>query len=285
MRISDILLSEELAIHEPALEVWLARMSPFYQKLAGSPMDVKLANDSQLTIGDFINQRRAYEVTSDGIAIIHANDVLGSGLTNVDRILGATDYDDLIGEFSQAGADSAVTGILFDVNSPGGAVLGLQEARNAVVEARAQKPVVSHITMIGASAAYGLAVGANAVVASTSAIVGSIGTISTYSNVSGLLAQLGVKVEHLTGGDLKAAGTAYRDMTRAERDFLQGRVDKFSESFRGWVQSQRPGVEASSMRGQWFTGSEALELGLVDQIGGRGDALNALRALISYGAR
>jgi signal peptide peptidase SppA len=288
MRLHDILLTEELAIHEPALGGLIARLSPFYNRLANSGDariavagvgDSSIKPETQLTIADFVNQRRPYEITPDGLATIHVNDVLARGLTNVDRLLGATDYNELLSELAMAGADPAVRGILLDVNSPGGSVIGLQETRDAVIAARQGKPLVSCIDLIGASAAYGLAVGANAVFASTSAIIGSIGTIATYSNVSGLLAQLGVKVEHMTGGDLKAAGTPFRDMTRAERDFLQGRVDMFSSAFRAWVQQNRPAVDASSMRGQWFTGAESLHLGLIDQVGSKADALAALRAL------
>jgi len=287
MRLHDILLTEELSIHEPALGALFARLTPFYQRLAKleDHGDPKIAPETQLTIADFVNQRRPYEMTSDGLAIIHANDVMARGLTNVDRLLGATDYDQLLEEFERAAVDPQVSGVFFDVNSPGGSVIGLQEVRNAVAATREAKPVMAYVQQIGCSAAYGLAVASSAMMVSQSSVVGSIGTISTFANVSGLLAQLGVKIEHITGGDLKAAGTPFRDMTRAERDFLQGRVDNFSASFRGWVQEHRPAVTAESMRGQWFTGSEAVALGLADETGSRADAFAALRSLVALTAR
>lgn len=290
MRIHDILLSEPLAIHEPALQVWLARMSPMMRRLAlgddsAHLVETKVAAEKSITFADFINGRRDYEVTPEGIAIIHVNDVLGRGLTGIDRLFGATDYNSLLAELDQAAADCAVRGIFLDIASPGGSVIGAPEAATGVAAAAQRKPVVAYMETIGASAAYYFAAAAHAIVASPSAVVGSIGTIGTFANIGGLLAQMGVKIEQLTGGDLKASGTPFRDMNRAERDFLQGRIDDLSAEFRGWVQQSRPAVADATMRGQWFSGAQGLGLGLVDQTGSRADALAALEALIGFGNR
>lgn len=285
MRLHEILATEELALHEPAITSLLMRLSPFMSRLAHSEesrADAALARADSITLADFINGRRDYAVTERGIAVIHANDFLARGLANIDRIFGATDYNALIAEFDQAGADPGVRGIFFDVNSPGGSVVGMQEASAAISAAAHSKPVVAYIEQLGASAAYALAINAHAIVASPSSVVGSIGTISTLVNISGLLASVGVKVEHLTGGDMKAAGTPYRDMTRKERDFLQGRVDSFTQQFYSAVRAARPAVEPSTMQGQWFTGAEAMERGLVDQVGSKADAMKAVESLAAY---
>lgn len=285
MKIFDAILSEPLAFHEPALAVVVERYAPFFRAIATtnaeSAVQSRLRAEENLSISDFINQRQPYAVSADGIATIHVNDFLARGLTNVDRMLGATDYNHLIDEVAAAQADGSVRGVLLDLNSPGGSVVGCPEAAAAVADLAGSKPVVAYAEMLACSAAYYFAAASHAFIASPSAIVGSIGTIATLMNISGLLSRFGVSVTHFQSGDLKAAGTPYRDMTRDERDFWQERVDQLGGEFRAWVSAHRPAVEKGTMRGQWFSGSEGMSRGLVDQLGSRGQALDALRALMT----
>lgn len=286
MRIIEAFLAEPIALHEPSMAIVLERYSPFFRRLASpegaSLLEQRVAGEDALSLSDFVHQRRTISVDQEnGIATIHVNDVLARGLTNVDKMLGATDYNDVISEVQQALEDPSIRGVLIDANSPGGSVIGVPEAAQAVADLANAKPVVSYVEMLGASAMYYTAAASHAIVASPSAVVGSIGTISTMVNISGLLARFGVSVTHLTGGDLKASGTPYREMSRHERDFLQGRVDQLSAEFRAWVTRHRSGVKDSTMQGQWFSGSDAVKLGLVDQTGSKADAYAALRSLMS----
>jgi protease-4 len=285
MRLHEILATEELAIHEPALGNILARLTPFFARLTRNEeagVEGALAREENLSLADFIVGRRDYAVDANGIATIHVNDVLGRGLARIDQIFGMTDYNSLIAEFNDAARDGAVRGILLDVGSPGGSVVGMEEAAAAVANAAAAKPVVAMIEQIGASAAYALSVQATAIVASASAIVGSIGTISSFTNIAGMLERFGVKVEQFTSGDLKASGTPYRAMTLPEATFLNERTQSLGADFRAMVSAARPSVQASSMRGQWFSGKQAASLGLVDQVGSKADAMEALLSLVGY---
>lgn len=288
MKILEVLLAEPLLLHEPAFTVCLERYSPLLSSVAAlrsapTLTEQRVSTDKQLGIADFVNQRRPYTLDAEnGIAVIHANDVLARGLTNVDKLLGATDYNDLIDELGQACDDLAVKGVFLDVNSPGGSAIGAPEAAAAVAALAQCKPVVAYVETVGASAAYYLASAAQCIVASPSAIVGSIGTIATFVNIAGLLSRFGVQVNLITGGDLKAAGTPFREMTRQERDFLESRVAEMTTAFREWVGSSRQSVTLDTMQGQWFSGRTAQSLGLVDQVGDRRDALAALRALVAY---
>lgn len=285
MRLHEILATEPLAIHEPALGSIITRLTPFFDRLSRheeARVAGMLAREESLSLSDFIVGRRDYAVDEQGIATIHVNDVLGRGLARIDQIFGMTDYNSLIAEFNQATHDPTVRGIFLDVGSPGGSVVGMEEAAAAVAAASAEKPVVAMIEQIGASAAYALAVHSSAIVASASAIVGSIGTISTFTNIAGMLEKFGVTVKQFTSGDLKASGTPYREMTIAEANYLNERTQEFGAEFRAMVSAARPGVQPSSMRGQWFTGKQGAALGLVDQVGSKADAMAALHSLVGY---
>ena len=105
-----------------------------------------------------------------------------------------------------------------------------------------------------------------------------------FTDISDMLAKFGVNVQIVTPrqSDLKASGNMVRPMTDLEREFLQARTEALNSDFTSFVKENRAGVTDASLRGQWFSGSEALALGLVDQVGSRDDALAALAALCDY---
>jgi signal peptide peptidase SppA len=291
MRIPEFLLSEPLAVHAPSLAGWMMRRERIEAILMGA--DPRGASrESQSSAPDparfdwlaaYVNGRRPYQVTN-GIAAIHANEILARTHTTFDKAYGDTHYNDLISELGQAAGDDKVRGIRLDISSPGGSAVGAPEAAAAVLAARQQKPVVSHIETVGASAAYYLAAASNAIIVSPSAIVGSVGTISMFADISAMLEKMGVKVNLMTPkvSDLKAAGNQVRPMTDDEQDYLQDRLESINAKFTGWVQSNRPGVSDDAMRGQWFSGQDAVDQGLADCTGSVDDANAALDALIAY---
>lgn len=273
---SHQILAGPLAFHAPAFTPWLAKQGILAQRVASMPAD----KNAFEYLADYVNQRQPYEVR-DGLAYIHINDVLSTDTTAIDRALGMTDYAQVIAELQQAAEDPAVTAIRLNVNSPGGSAIGAPDAADAVLAARQQKPVVSHISSLGASAAIYVIGASSAIVTPRSSIVGSIGTISTFLDFSQLMSRIGITPHIFTAeaSDLKAAANPYRPPTLDQANFLQSRVDTLNADFLKWMQTHRPNADASSMRGQWFTGSEALQNGLVDQLGTAADADAAARAL------
>lgn len=273
---SHQILAGPLAFHAPSFTPWLAKQETLAQRIASMPADRQAFE----WLADFVNQRQPYEVR-DGLAYIHINDVLSTDTTAVDRALGMTDYAQVVAELQQAVEDPAVTAIRLNVNSPGGSAIGAPDAADAVLAARQQKPVVTHIGSLGASAAIYLVAASSAILTQRSSIVGSIGTISTFLDFSQLMSRIGITPHIFTAeaSDLKAAANPYRPPTLEQANFLQSRVDTLNADFLKWMQTHRANAETSSMRGQWFTGAEALNLGLVDQLGTAADADAAARAL------
>jgi signal peptide peptidase SppA len=275
----EAILTQPLCMFEPSLPAFVQRFERIGARMtATAPM--------ALSISDFVNQRQPMTMR-DGVAIIHVNDVLAQGLTNIDKMFGMTDYGDVSAEVAAAAADASVKAIVLQISSPGGSVVGAPEAAQAVANAASVKPVVASIGDIGASAAYYLAAASSAIFAQGSGLVGSIGTRLQFMDYAGMLAANGVTPHIITpkASDLKAAANNVRTPTVEESAWLQSHVEAFNAAFTGWVAKHRPKGTAAEMRGQVFTGNEAAQNGLADYVGNLGDAIAGALALADFAGR
>lgn len=217
---------------------------------------------SALNLEDFINPRKPLTI-SNGVAHIDVCGVLGSGLSNIEKTCGNTDYGDIEKEIQQATA-SGVREFEFSFDSPGGMCSGCIECGRAIAAITAPK-----VAVIGAqccSAAYLLAAGCDRVEASDSSIVGSIGTLIPRVDRSGQWEQAGIKPDFITntGGDLKSTGHG-PSITDDQREFLQQVVDDMFAQFRDHVLTFRA-IPPEAIRGQYFVGTRALQMNLIDKL-------------------
>jgi protease-4 len=208
-------------------------------------------------------------IDKNGVATIEVVGPLVLGAVPIEKLLGVSDYAEIQAELMDAMDNDKIKAVVISVDSGGGMVLGVPETADMVVELAKKKPVVAHTSTIMASAAYYLSAGATAVTSSKSAIVGSIGTVAQVVDITGYLEKMGVKVHTITPdqSDLKTAGYPDAPLTDAQRQNLKDSVTETNEEFMAFVQSNRPAVEKSTMRGQTFSGKEAEKLGLVDGVG------------------
>ncbi len=183
---------------------------------------------------------------------------------------------------SDASNDPAVKGILLRMDTPGGMLMGGPEVADAVTNARRTKPVVAHISGMGASLGYMIASQANQVIANRSSIVGSIGVIASVTDYSDLLAKMGIKFEYFTNqeGKFKAAGALGKPLTDDQRENIQQSVDSAFKMFKSQVLAIRPQVKGEAMQGQTFRGDEAKQKGLIDQVGDENFAFSLLKKLM-----
>lgn len=180
---------------------------------------------------------------------------------------------ELVTFIEEADENPSVKVILLEINSPGGSAVASDEVASAVK--RAQKPVIALIREIGASGGYWIASAADHVIAHRMSITGSIGVISSYLEFSQLMEEYGVQYERLVAGDLKDAGTPFRELEAQERTMLQGKLDKIHDFFIREVAANRELSESSVRKiatGEFYIGVEALELGLVDELGDKNTA-------------
>ena len=182
-----------------------------------------------------------------------------------------------------AAVNPDVRGALVLMDTPGGMMLGGPEIGDAVAAmVRAGKPVVTHIGGLGASLGYMIASQSSKIIANKSAMVGSIGVISSVADYTKYLEASGIKIEVFTNKEakFKAAGAMGTSLSDEQRSHIQARSDSAFTVFKEMVMSKRPQVKAEAMQGQVFRGEEARKVGLVDGTGSDQAAMQVLKQLM-----
>jgi len=178
----------------------------------------------------------------------------------------------VVQQLKKFGDDDSIKAIILHVNSPGGGVAASEEIYREVKRVRDEKHkrIVSSIETVGASGAYYISAAANKIYADNGSIVGSIGVISQWTNYGDLLHWAKLKQETLKVGEYKDTGDPTREMTPAERAYLQSLIDNMYGQFVEVVAEGRHAKTADIKAiadGRVWTGQEALSLHLIDQIG------------------
>ncbi|MBI4811432.1 MAG: signal peptide peptidase SppA [Ignavibacteriales bacterium] len=173
--------------------------------------------------------------------------------------------------------DKSIRGILFRVDSPGGGVVASQEIFEEVKKVRDHgKPIVVSMGSLAASGGYYVSCPASKIVANPGTLTGSIGVISQFMRYDSLLGKIGVQVNTIKSGKLKDAGSPFRAMTGADREYFQQLMDDVHQQFIFAVEKERKLSHDSVLAfadGRVFTGEQAFGLGLVDTIGTYEDAI------------
>ena len=201
----------------------------------------------------------------DGIAEIPIGGVIGMNLKPFQRGSGAVDVADISAEIDQAMADPAVKQILFNVDSPGGMVSGTPELADKI--AAITKPKFAFTNGLMASAAYWAMSGADLIMGTKTANVGSIGVYMPVFDESRAYERAGVKVELIKAGALKGIGFPGTALSESGKAHLQERVDEIYGMFKSHVSAMRKNrVKDEDMQGQSFMGEKARNKGLMDGI-------------------
>ncbi|ELE3549840.1 signal peptide peptidase SppA [Campylobacter jejuni] len=208
-----------------------------------------------------------------------------SNIANLERI-------DLKGEIFDSSAvlekiinaknDSNIKGVLFVIDSPGGAFAPSMELALAIKDLKIKKPVLVYASGTMASGSYLAGVGANKILANPASFIGSIGVIMQGADLSGLANKLGIKEQTIQAGEFKSAGTFARAWNKNERNFLQGLIDQSYDLFTGFVAKER--ALDLNKKDQWanarvFLAAKAKELGLIDELSNYENAKKELEKL------
>ncbi len=174
--------------------------------------------------------------------------------------------------------DKSVKAVVLEINSPGGTPFPCKEIADTIKAMH--KPVISWVREVAASGGYWVAAAADAIVSSNLSTLGSIGVVSVRPDLSGLLKHLGIDVDALASGPHKLYGVPAIPLTpeqkQEERQRREDDINLIQQSFLDEIKGSRQlndnaMVEISS--GKTYLGLEAKDLGLVDEIGGREQAL------------
>jgi protease IV len=195
----------------------------------------------------------------------------GAGKIGVIEIEGAImDMKEPMEDVVKFKEDDSVKGVILRINSPGGAVGPTQEIYSEIKKLKQSKKVYVSMGSVCASGGYYLAVTGEKVYASPSTITGSIGVIMEQAVVEDLMKKIGIESNTIKSGPLKDTGTPFRKMREDEKKYLQGLIDSIYEQFVNDVAEGRkmPVDQIKQLAdGRIYTGLQAKETGLIDNIG------------------
>ncbi len=202
------------------------------------------------------------------------------GVVELDGVI--MDSKKFIRELRKFEKDRSIQGIIVRIDSPGGAVGPSQEIHDAILQTKKTKPVVASMESVAASGGYYAAVAADRIIANAGTMTGSIGVIMNFMNLSQLYEWAKLKRYVIKSGKFKDLGSDLRDMNPEERQILQDMIDNVHMQFMTAVSKGRR-LPLNKVReaatGQIFSGEQAFQLKLVDQLGGIEVAKNAVREL------
>jgi protease-4 len=183
-------------------------------------------------------------------------------------------------QLKRAKDDTGVKAIVIQVESPGGSAAASQEILEEIE--KVEKPIVVSFGDLAASGGYYISAKADKIVALPATLTGSIGVISEMPNLKGLFEKLGIKMEVFTSGKHKDMYAGLRELTPEEKVIMQEMTDQLYDQF---IQVVAEGRNLSEEKvrelatGQLYTGVQAKELGLVDELGGLNTAIDLAASL------
>jgi len=185
----------------------------------------------------------------------------------------------LCSQIESAADDEDIKGIVIRVNSPGGSALASDIISDSIAMAREKKPVYISMGPVAASGGYYIACQADRIFAGKETLTGSIGVVSVIPTFEGVYEKLGVNVERLQRGKYSATMDLSKGLSPDEEALLQRSIENVYAEFKQRVSSGR-NIDLETLegyaQGRVWTGDKAVEIGLADEVGNLGDALDAM---------
>lgn len=224
------------------------------------------------------------EVENDcSVARIPLQGVLAATDSGIGDILGfgfVTSANSVVEEFEQAEKNDQIQAVVIDVDSPGGTPVAGDEIMQALL--RLDKPTVAVVRDQGTSAAYWAMAGADHIIASPVSDVGSIGVTMSYLELANASETEGSRWVDLSSGEFKDAGNPERELAEEEELYFQSQVDTVHDYMVDQIARARSVLSRDELAqladGRAYLGSRALELGLVDEVGGFEQAIRFIAA-------
>lgn len=264
MRVIDVLNSPWAIVPDKLQEI----QAIYATHLRGEKIDIK---GIEAKLGQPLqNKEQGYEVI-DGVAVIPVDGVVSKRMNLFSQISGGASTELIGRDIRAALADPAVHSLLLQVDSPGGTVDGTQELAQLIHGARGQKPIVTYVDGMMASAAYWIGSAASkAFIGSDTAQVGSIGVVASHTDYSRREEMLGMKTTEIFAGKYKRIASSHKPLSEDGQQYIQDMVDYLYSVFVADVAKQR-GTDTETVLqnmadGRVFTGQQAVNAGLVDGV-------------------
>lgn len=219
----------------------------------------------------------------ENIAVVHATGLIVSGDSQDSPtggfIMGG---DSVASDIRTARENPSIKAIVLRVDSGGGSVVGSEVIRREVELANDIKPVVVSMSDVAASGGYWIATPARKIIADPDTITGSIGVLVGKFNISGLYGLLGLSTDYVATGDNATLFSDQQNFTSSQRELIQKSLnDTYAEFTRGVARGRHMSVAAVDKigKGRVWSGAQAKELGLVDELGGTDRAIEVAKQL------
>jgi len=264
MKLLDIITSPWAIVPEKLTEI----RAIYAAHIRGEKIDFK-AIEGKVMERLGISVRDTYDIVS-GVAIIPIKDIITKDPTFFSFLFGDASTKAIAGQFRDALNNQDVEAIMLDIDSPGGTVDGTQELAELIFASRGIKPIISFTDGQMTSAAYWIGAAAGPVfISGDTQVLGSIGTITSHTDLSKLQENVGVKTTDIYAGKYKGILSDNKPLSEEGKNYLQDMTDYFYSVFVNDVAKYR-GVsveEALKMAdGKLFIGRQAIDAGLVDGV-------------------
>lgn len=254
-------------------------MKNYLRELIGIDADAKIPS---ATVADMKTVKtQAIKKSSNSIALLYAygNIISGTGSTGIqDKYL--------VNEIEKLRKDDDIKAVVFRINSGGGSAYASEQIWKAISDLKEKKPVVVSMGDLAASGGYYIACNANKIVAQPTTITGSIGIFGLFPDLSGTLDKLGIDADVVKTNEFSDFGNISRAFNAKETEMMQSYVDNGYDLFLTRCAEGREMPKDSLAKyaeGRIWTGNHAKDIGLVDELGGIGEAINIAAELANLG--
>lgn len=202
------------------------------------------------------------------------------------KVRGAiVEADRIVERIQRAKEDQSVKALVLRVDSPGGSVGASQEIYRALEDFKSSgKPLVVSMGNVAASGGYYISAPADLIFANPGTITGSIGVIVQHMEIKDLLEKVGIRTTAIKTGKFKDTLSPFRDLTQEEKAYIEATIkDAYEQFLEAILKYRSKKISEEKLRsvadGRIFTGREAKQLGLVDELGNIQDAINKARQM------
>ena len=224
-----------------------------------------------LTINDMKLVARNKEYSKNRIAIVYAvGEIDGSNKND------GIDSEDISEDLLDIADNDKIKAVVLRINSPGGSAYGSEQIWKAVSVVKSKKPIVVSMGDYAASGGYYIACNTDRIFAQPTTLTGSIGIFGIFPNIGGLTDKLGIKFDNVKTNKYSDFGATYRPMNTEERTILQRYINNGYELFtKRCAEGRNMNIDSlkAIAEGRIYSGTDAMRLGLVDEMGGLEEAI------------
>lgn len=224
-----------------------------------------------LTINDMKFVARNKEYSKNRIAIVYAvGEIDGSNKND------GIDSEDISEDLLDIADNDKIKAVVLRINSPGGSAYGSEQIWKAVSVVKSKKPIVVSMGDYAASGGYYIACNTDRIFAQPTTLTGSIGIFGIFPNIGGLTDKLGIKFDNVKTNKYSDFGATYRPMNTEERAILQRYINNGYELFtKRCAEGRNMNIDSlkAIAEGRIYSGTDAMRLGLVDEMGGLEEAI------------